>query len=716
MSIDMTKKEGINMSTEKINVAKIFGENVFNDTVMQERLPKKVYIKLKKTIEEGRELDLETADVIAHEMKEWAIEKGATHYTHWFLPLTGVTAEKHDSFISAPQPSGKVLMSFSGKELIKGEPDASSFPSGGLRATFEARGYTMWDCTSPAFVRKDAAGAILCIPTAFCSYTGEALDQKTPLLRSMEAINAQALRLLRLFGNTTSKKVTPSVGAEQEYFLVDADKFLQRKDLIYTGRTLFGAMPPKGQEMDDHYFGTIRQRIASFMKDVNEELWKVGVTAKTQHNEVAPAQHELAPIYAEANIAVDHNQIIMQTLKRVACQHGMKCLLHEKPFKGVNGSGKHNNWSLTTDDGINMLDPGKTPHENIQFLLVLTCILKAVNRHADLLRESAADPGNDHRLGANEAPPAIVSVFLGEQLEDVIEQLISAGEATHSIKGEKLATSVRTLPEFTKDATDRNRTSPFAFTGNKFEFRMVGSRDSVASANIVLNTIVAEAFSEACDVLEKADDFQKAVHDLIKEYAVENQKIIFNGDGYSEAWVEEAARRGLPNIRSMVDAIPALVTDKSIDLFAKFGVFTKTELESRAEIHYENYSKAINIEARTMIDMARKQFLPAIIKYTRTLADTVNAVKEAGADASVQSETLAEITVLLKEARAALMELEKVTGEVAQLPDGPEKARAYYEVVHPAMDALRDPVDQLEMIVDKEAWPMPSYGDLIFEV
>ncbi|HJA12596.1 MAG TPA: glutamine synthetase III [Candidatus Mediterraneibacter merdipullorum] len=704
------------MSTEKMNVAEIFGENVFNDTVMQERLPKKVYIKLKKTIEEGRELDLETADVIAHEMKEWAIEKGATHYTHWFLPLTGVTAEKHDSFISAPQPSGKVLMSFSGKELIKGEPDASSFPSGGLRATFEARGYTMWDCTSPAFVRKDAAGAILCIPTAFCSYTGEALDQKTPLLRSMEAINTQAMRLLRLFGNTTSKKVTPSVGAEQEYFLVDADKFLQRKDLIYTGRTLFGAMPPKGQEMDDHYFGTIRQRIASFMRDVNEELWKVGVTAKTQHNEVAPAQHELAPIYAEANIAVDHNQIIMQTLKRVACQHGMKCLLHEKPFKGVNGSGKHNNWSLTTDDGINMLDPGKTPHENIQFLLVLTCILKAVNRHADLLRESAADPGNDHRLGANEAPPAIVSVFLGEQLEDVIEQLISAGEATHSIKGEKLATSVRTLPEFTKDATDRNRTSPFAFTGNKFEFRMVGSRDSVASANIVLNTIVAEAFSEACDVLEKADDFQKAVHDLIKEYAVENQKIIFNGDGYSEAWVEEAARRGLPNIRSMVDAIPAIVTDKAVDLFGRFGVFTKTELESRAEIHYENYSKAINIEARTMIDMARKQFLPAIIKYTKTLADTVNAVKEAGADSSVQAETLAEITVLLKEARAALMELEKVTDEAAQLPDGPDKARQYYEVVHPAMDALREPVDKLEMIVDKEAWPMPSYGDLIFEV
>ena len=646
------------MSTEAINVAEIFGQNVFDDTVMQERLPKKIYKNLKHTIEEGRELDLETADVIAHEMKEWAIEKGATHYTHWFLPLTGVTAEKHDSFISAPQPSGKVLMSFSGKELIKGEPDASSFPSGGLRATFEARGYTVWDCTSPAFIREDAAGAILCIPTAFCSYTGEALDQKTPLLRSMEALDTQAMRLLRLFGNTTSKKVTPSVGAEQEYFLVDSEKFLQRKDLIYTGRTLFGAMPPKGQEMDDHYFGTIRQRIASFMKDVNEELWKVGVTAKTQHNEAAPAQHELAPIYAKANIAVDHNQIVMQTLKRVASRHGMKCLLHEKPFAGVNGSGKHNNWSLITDDGINMLEPGKTPHENIQFLLVLTCVLKAVNRHAELLRESAADPGNDHRLGANEAPPAIISVFLGEQLEDVIDQLVSTGEATHSLKGGKLETSVRTLPDLMKDATDRNRTSPFAFTGNKFEFRMVGSRDSIASANIVLNTIVAEAFSEACDVMEQADDVQKAIHDLIKEYAIENQKIIFNGDGYSQAWVEEAQRRGLPNIKSMVESIPALVSDKSVELFEKFGVFTRTELESRAEIRYENYSKALNIEARTMIDMGRKQFIPAIIKYTKTLADTVNSVKAAGVDASVQLATLDEITVLLKEASRAQAQLE----------------------------------------------------------
>ena len=704
------------MSTEPIKVAEIFGENVFNDTVMQERLPKKVYKNLKKTIEEGKELDLETADVIAHEMKEWAIEKGATHYTHWFLPLTGVTAEKHDSFISAPQPSGKVLMSFSGKELIKGEPDASSFPSGGLRATFEARGYTMWDCTSPAFVRQDAAGAILCIPTAFCSYTGEALDQKTPLLRSMEAVNTQALRLLRLFGNTTSKKVTPSVGAEQEYFLVDADKFLQRKDLIYTGRTLFGAMPPKGQELDDHYFGTIRQRIAAFMKDVNEQLWKVGVTAKTQHNEVAPAQHELAPIYAEANIAVDHNQIVMQTLKRVACQHGMKCLLHEKPFAGVNGSGKHNNWSITTDDGINMLDPGKTPHENTQFLLVLTCILRAVNMHADLLRESAADPGNDHRLGANEAPPAIISVFLGEQLEDVLEQLISTGEATHSLKGGKLETGVRTLPELSKDATDRNRTSPFAFTGNKFEFRMVGSRDSVASPNIVLNTIVAEAFADACDILEKADDFDLAVHDLIKKYATENQRIVFNGDGYSEAWVEEAERRGLPNIRSMVDAIPAMVTDKAVNLFERFGVFTKAELESRAEIQYETYAKAINIEARTMIDMASKQFMPAFIKYTKTLADTVNSVAAAGADASVQKEVLDEVTALMGETKKALDALVKVTDEAAAKEEGAEQANFYHSDVFPAMEALRAPVDKLEMIVDKEAWPMPSYGDLIFEV
>ena len=701
---------------EAFNVADIFGEDVFNDAVMQERLPKKVYRDLKQTIEEGKELDLATADVIAHEMKEWAIEKGATHYTHWFQPLTGVTAEKHDSFISAPLESGKVLMSFSGKELIKGEPDASSFPSGGLRATFEARGYTAWDCTSPAFVRHDAAGATLCIPTAFCSYTGEALDQKTPLLRSMEAIGEQSLRLIRHFGNNTSKKVTPMVGPEQEYFLVDAKKFMQRKDLIYTGRTLFGAMPPKGQELDDHYFGTIRQRIAAFMRDVNIELWKVGVTAKTQHNEVAPAQHELAPIYAKANVAVDHNHLVMQTMKRVAGQHGMKCLFHEKPFAGVNGSGKHNNWSLSTDDGKNLLDPGKTPHENIQFLLVLTCILKAVDEHADLLRESASDPGNDHRLGANEAPPAIISVFLGDQLEDVIEQLVSKGEATHSLKGGKLETGVRTLPHLAKDATDRNRTSPFAFTGNKFEFRMVGSRDSVASPNVVLNTIVAEAFAEACDVLDEAEDFEMAVHDLIKKYATEHQRIIFNGNGYSDEWVKEAQRRGLPNIRSMVEAIPSLTSEKSIKMFERFGVLTKAELESRAEIRYENYSKAINIEARTMIDMASKQFIPAFLKYTRSLADTVNAVREAGADAQVQTEILREVTELLGETRKALGSLKKVTEKALEKAEGEERARYYYYEVTPVMEALRAPVDRLEMIVDKEAWPMPSYGDLLFEV
>ena len=702
--------------SDVINVAEIFGEDVFNDTVMQSRLPKKVYKDLKRMIQEGQELDLATADVIAHEMKEWAIEKGATHYTHWFQPLTGVTAEKHDSFISAPMENGKVLMNFSGKELIKGEPDASSFPSGGLRATFEARGYTAWDCTSPAFVRHDAAGATLCIPTAFCSYTGEALDQKTPLLRSMQAINEQSLRLLRLFGNTTAKKVIPSVGPEQEYFLVDAEKFMQRKDLIYTGRTLFGAMPPKGQELDDHYFGTIRQRIAGFMKNVNEELWRVGVTAKTQHNEVAPAQHELAPIYAECNVAVDHNHLVMQTLKRVACQHGMKCLLHEKPFAGVNGSGKHNNWSITTDDGKNLLDPGKTPHENLQFLLVLTCILKAVDDHAALLRESAADPGNDHRLGANEAPPAIISVFLGEQLEDVLEQIIETGSATHSLKGGVLETGVDTLPDLVKDATDRNRTSPFAFTGNKFEFRMVGSRDSIASPNIVLNTIVAEAFSEACDMLEKADDFDKALSELITKYATEHKRIVFNGDGYSDNWVEEAEKRGLPNIKSMVEAIPALEDEKTIKVFEQFHVFTEAELRSRVEIKYENYAKVINIEAKTMIDMASKQIIPAIIKYTKTLADTVVAVKAAGADTDVQAEALAEVSVLLKEAKEALAALIKVTDEAATKEEGEEQAKFFKFTVFPAMEALRAPVDKLEMIVDKEAWPMPSYGDLMFEV
>ena len=707
---ELSNRKPLEVTAPSNKLSDYYGSHVFDRKKMQEYLPKEAYKAVIDAIEKGTPISREIADLIANGMKSWAKSLNVTHYTHWFQPLTDGTAEKHDGFIEFGEDGG-VIERFSGKLLIQQEPDASSFPNGGIRNTFEARGYTAWDVSSPAFV----VDTTLCIPTIFISYTGEALDYKTPLLKALAAVDKAATEVCQLFDKNITRVYT-NLGWEQEYFLVDSEKFLQRKDLIYTGRTLFGAMPPKGQEMDDHYFGTIRQRIASFMKDVNEELWKVGVTAKTQHNEAAPAQHELAPIYAKANIAVDHNQIVMQTLKRVASRHGMKCLLHEKPFAGVNGSGKHNNWSLITDDGINMLEPGKTPHENIQFLLVLTCVLKAVNRHAELLRESAADPGNDHRLGANEAPPAIISVFLGEQLEDVIDQLVSTGEATHSLKGGKLETSVRTLPDLMKDATDRNRTSPFAFTGNKFEFRMVGSRDSIASANIVLNTIVAEAFSEACDVMEQADDVQKAIHDLIKEYAIENQKIIFNGDGYSQAWVEEAQRRGLPNIKSMVESIPALVSDKSVELFEKFGVFTRTELESRAEIRYENYSKALNIEARTMIDMGRKQFIPAIIKYTKTLADTVNSVKAAGVDASVQLATLDEITVLLKEASRAQAQLEKVTETASSMDDGPDKAAYYYETVCPAMEDLRAPIDKLEMIVDKEAWPMPSYGDLIFEV
>ena len=713
----LNHEEEIIMS-EVVNVSEIFGKNVFNEVVMKERLPKNVFKKLKKTIEDGTELDPSIADVVAHAMKEWAIEKGATHYTHWFQPLTGVTAEKHDSFISASDAEGKVIMEFSGKELIKGEPDASSFPSGGLRATFEARGYTTWDCTSPAFVREDAMGVSLCIPTAFCSYKGEALDQKTPLLRSMQAIDEQSLRILRLFGNTTSKRVIPSVGPEQEYFLVDREKYLQRKDLIYAGRTLFGAMPPKGQELDDHYFGAIRERIGAYMKEVNEELWKLGVTAKTQHNEAAPAQHELAPIYDQANVAVDHNQMVMETLKKVAGRHGLTCLLHEKPFAGVNGSGKHNNWSLVSDDGINMINPGDTPHENIQFLLVLACILKAVDKHADLLRQSASDVGNDQRLGSNEAPPAIISVFLGEQLEDVVDQLCSTGEATHSIKGGKLMTGVATLPDLDKDATDRNRTSPFALTGNKFEFRMVGSSDSVAAPNVVLNTIVAEAFKEAADELEAAEDFDTAVHDLIKCLLSEHRRIIFNGNGYSQAWVEEAEKRGLPNITDMIDAIPALVTEKSVKLFEEFHVFTRAELESRAEVEFEAYAKAINIEARTMIDMASKQFIPAVIKYTTVLADSLGKVMSAcpAADVSVQTELLTETSALLAETRKALVTLTKAVETCRVIEEAKERAHGYHDQVVPAMNALRIPVDKLEMIVDKELWPMPSYGDLIFEV
>ena len=700
------------------NVEEIFGKNVFTLGKMKERLPKDVYKEVKKVMDQGGELSMAAANVVAKAMKDWACENGATHYTHWFQPLTGITAEKHDAFVSHPDEAGKMITEFSGKELIKGEPDASSFPSGGLRATFEARGYTAWDITSPAFLKEASTGVILCIPTAFCSYTGEALDKKTPLLRSMEAVSKQALRIVRLFGNTTATKVTASVGPEQEYFLVDENLYKKRSDLMFAGRTLFGAPAPKGQEMEDHYFGVIRERVGAYMKDLNEELWKLGVTAKTQHNEVAPAQHELAPIYETANIAVDHNQLVMETMKRVAVQHGLRCLLHEKPYAGVNGSGKHDNWSITTDDGINLLEPGKTPHENVQFLLVLTCILKAVDEHAALLRAAAADVGNDHRLGANEAPPAILSIYLGDQLGDVLNQLISTGTATHSLEGEKLETGVKTIPDFMKDATDRNRTSPFAFTGNKFEFRMVGSQDSVAQANIVLNTIVAEAFSDACDVLEKADDFELAAHDLIKKYAIEHQRIVFNGNGYSDEWVAEAQKRGLPNIKSMVDAIPAYTAPESVAAFEKFGVFTKSELESRVEIEYETYAKTINIEAKAMIDIAGKQIIPAVIKYTTELGQSIATVKSAcaSADVSAQTDILTETSSLLAETQKALKSLETVTAKGTEMGEGKEQAVYYRDEVKSAMDALRAPVDKLEMIVDKDLWPMPSYGDLIFEV
>ena len=702
--------------SEVLKVEEIFASKVFTLSKMRERLPKNVYKEVKKVMDQGGELSPEAADVVAKAMKDWAVENGATHYTHWFQPLTGITAEKHDAFVTHPDADGRMLMEFSGRELIKGEPDASSFPSGGLRATFEARGYTVWDITSPAFLKEDATGVILCIPTAFCSYTGEALDKKIPLMRSMEAISEQALRIVRLFGNTEASKVVPSVGAEQEYFLVDREKYLQREDLIFAGRTLFGAPAPKGQELEDHYFGTIRERIGSYMKDLNIELWKLGVTAKTQHNEVAPAQHELAPIYETANIAVDHNQLVMETMKKVAGRHGLTCLLHEKPFAGVNGSGKHNNWSLCTDNGVNLLDPGDTPNANIQFLLVLACIMKAVDTHADLLRQSAGDVGNDHRLGANEAPPAIISIFLGEQLEDVVKQLIETGEAAHLIEGGKLETGVSTLPDFEKDATDRNRTSPFAFTGNKFEFRMVGSADSIAIPNTTLNAIVAEAFCEAANILEEAEDFELAVHDLIKEYMTKHQRIVFNGNGYSDEWVAEAKRRGLPNIMSMVEAASTLTTDKAVKLFEKFGIFTRVELESHEEIIYETYAKTINIEALTMIDMASKKYIPAVIKYTKSLADTVIAVKEAGADASVQAQLLSEVSAKLGAAKDALVKLKAVTAQASSMENARESAFFYRDTVKDAMDALRSPIDELEMIVDKEIWPVPTYGELTFEV
>lgn len=698
-------------------LTEIFGTDVFNESVMEERLPEETFQALKETIHLGKSLDSKVAEVIAQEMKNWALEHGATHYTHWFQPLTGITAEKHDSFI-APSQKGKILLEFSSKELIKGEPDASSFPSGGLRATFEARGYTTWDCTSPAFLREDAAGVTLCIPTAFCSYTGEALDMKTPLLRSMEAINRQALRIVHLFGHKDVTRVDCSVGPEQEYFLVDQKNYRKREDLIFTGRTLFGAKPPKGQEMDDHYFGSLTERVGSYMKELNQELWKLGILAKTQHNEAAPAQHELAPIYTTANMATDHNQLIMECMKKVAKRHGLECLLHEKPFAGVNGSGKHNNWSLVTDTGKNLLNPGKTPNENIQFLLFLAAVMEAVDNHADLLRLSAANPGNDHRLGADEAPPAIISVFLGEQLTDVVAQLIETGEARHLKKGGKLHTGVSTLPTFGRDGTDRNRTSPFAFTGNKFEFRTVASSMSIADANTTINTIVAETLERFADILESAEDFDQAVHDLIKSSLTEHQRIIFNGNGYSQEWVEEAERRGLPNLPSMVDAIPALTTEKAIRLFAHQGVFSETELRSRAEIDYEIYAKAINIEARTMIDMAGTLYIPAIIRYTKELAVSINDVKAAceTADVSVQTKLLIKTSSLLSEAQKALEDLRKLDAKANGKTTGREMAVFFRQQVCPAMEALRKPIDELEMIVDRRLWPVPTYAELLYDM
>ncbi len=701
---------------EYIDVAGIFGSNVFNEATMKERLPRKIYKELMEAIETGSELDSHVADVVANEMKTWAIEKGATHFTHWFQPLTGITAEKHDAFIE-PTSDGGVILELTGKALIKGEPDGSSFPSGGLRATCEARGYTAWDCSSPAFIHESPEGTtVLCIPTVFCSYTGEALDKKTPLLRSMEAVNVQALRLIRAFGDTDAKRVVTSVGPEQEYFLVDKPTYDQREDLFFTGRTLFGAPAPKGQELDDHYFGSIKERVSSYMHDLNIELWKLGITAKTQHNEVAPAQHELAPIYNTTNIATDHNQLIMETMKKVALRHDLVCLLHEKPFAGINGSGKHNNWSMATDTGINLLDPGVTPHQNKQFLLILAAIIKAVDDYAPLLRQSAATVGNDHRLGANEAPPAIISIFLGEQLQDVLEQLCEKGEATRSITGGKMDVGVSAVPSFMRDATDRNRTSPFAFTGNKFEFRMVGSTASSADPNIVMNTIIAETLRQAADYIEADEDPILAAHDLTKKWISDHFRIIFNGDGYAEEWVEEAERRGLPNIKNMVDSFDCLSDPAIIKLFNDHKVMTEVELMSRQEVGYETYSKDINIESRTMIDMTRKQIIPAIITYTTTIATSVAAVKNVGADASVQEGLLKNVSEKFTELKAALDTLQAATDHAAKIKDPKAQAIAYRDNVTTAMDALRAPADALETMVDKKVWPFPSYSDLLFNV
>ena len=693
------------------SINEIFASNVFNDSVMRERLPKETYKALQRTIKDGRSLDPNAATVVANAMKDWAIEKGATHFTHWFQPLSGLSAEKHDSFIS-PTSDGKVIMEFSGKELIQGEPDASSFPSGGLRATFEARGYTAWDPTSYAFIKD----GVLCIPTAFCSYGGEALDKKTPLLRSMQAINKQALRVLKLFGKTDVKSVKTTVGPEQEYFLIDEDVYNKRKDLIYTGRTLFGAKPPKGQELEDHYFGIIKPRVQAFMKELNDELWKLGILAKTEHNEVAPAQHELAPIFTTTNIAADHNQLTMEIMQKVAKKHHMVCLLHEKPFAGVNGSGKHNNWSLTTDTGVNLLNPGDTPYENAQFLTFLCAVIKAVDEYQDMLRVSVASAGNDHRLGANEAPPAVVSMFLGTELTDVLKA-IEKDEPYGSKEKEILKIGVHTLPKFPKDSTDRNRTSPFAFTGNKFEFRMLGSSSSVSCTNVVLNTAVAEELKQFADELEGAANFEEALHELIKKTVTDHKRIIFNGNGYDDAWIAEAEKRGLLNLRSTPECLPYSLHEKNMKLFISHKVYSETEMRARYEILSENYCKIINIEALTMIDMAKKDILPAVSKYSHELSDTVIAKAACGdIDAGYEKELLAKVSKLNTSAYKKTEKLEQAVLKAKEISETQELSMYYKDAVFAAMSELRITVDELETVVPADIWPYPSYGDMLFSV
>ena len=691
-------------------IPELFGSMVFNDRVMRDRLPKDIYKALKKTIKMGQHLELDVANVVANAMKEWALEHGATHFTHWFQPMTGVTAEKHDSFIT-PDGNGNVLMEFSGKELVKGEPDASSFPSGGLRATFEARGYTAWDPTSYAFI-KDGT---LCIPTAFCSYSGEALDKKTPLLRSMQALDKQAMRILKLFGNEDVTRVLTTVGPEQEYFLIDKEMYLARPDLIYTGRTLFGAKPPKGQELEDHYFGALKPRVSAFMKDLDEELWKLGISAKTKHNEVAPAQHELAPVFSTTNVATDHNQLTMEIMKKVADRHGMACLLHEKPFAGVNGSGKHNNWSLSTDTGKNLLDPGETPYENAQFLVFLTAVIKAVDEYQDLLRVSVASAGNDHRLGANEAPPAIVSMFVGEELEGILES-IESGSVYHGAEKVQMEIGATVLPHFAKDTTDRNRTSPFAFTGNKFEFRMLGSTVSIAGPNIILNTIVAEELRQFADQLEKAKDFKAELQKLIKKTIKEHKRIIFNGDGYSAEWEKEAAKRGLLNLKTTPEALPTFISKKNIKLFTQHKVYTESEMRSRYEIMMENYCKTIHIEALTMIDMVKKSVIPAVLGYENELMSLVSGKKALSVSCSLEENLLDKISRLADCMYQKLGVLENAVLGADEITDTQELGTYHREQIFMNMQNLRETVDELEAMVSSEYWTLPTYGEMLYSV